>query len=175
MTSTKTSIVISVLCALLLNSTAGNAAPIDEAANQRAKQLYDALATQHVPIDIANFYAAYKSNKLAADHQFLGHWNMFVGIVSSVSRDQDGKAYISLAADSYGAANIKAYPSPKQLRRAADGVLRYELTDSSLLTLSRRETLSLQCKGDENEYSRPILSECLFWDYAQLVSMMKSR
>lgn len=175
MINKKISIVASVLLASLACSTGGIAAPVDQAATTRAQHLYDALAVEHVAVDIANYYAAYKSNKLSADNRFLGHWNMFVGTVSNVSKDFDGRAYINLVADAYGIATVKVYPSPKQLRRDVNGVVRNEATESSLMTLSTGTTLSLQCKGDENEYGRPILSECLFWDYAQLVSMTKSR
>jgi hypothetical protein len=170
----KIATVVFALLATVLFTTVVKAEPVDQAATARAEHLYDALAVEHVPVDIANYYAAYKSNKLSADKRFLGHWNMFVGTVSNVSRDHDGKAYISLVADAYGIATVKVYPSPKQLRRAADGVVRNELTDTSLMALSTGISLSLQCKGDENEFGRPVLSECLFWDYSQLVSMMKS-
>lgn len=175
MVNKKISTVVSVLLASLACSTGGVAAPVDQAATERAKHLYDALAVEHVAVDITRYYAAYKSNKLAADNRFLGHWNMFVGTVSGVSKDFDGRAYINLVADAYGIATVKVYPSPKQLRRDVDGIVRNELAEASLMTLSTGTSLSLQCKGDENEYGRPMLSECLFWDYAQLVSMMKSR
>lgn len=175
MINKKISIVVSVLLASLACSTGGVAAPVDQAAKERAKHLYDALAVEHVPVDIANYYAAYNSNKLSADNRFLGRWNMFVGIVSNVSKDHDGRLFITIFADTHGIATVKAYPSPKQLRRDVDGVVRNEQAKASLMTLSTGETLSLQCKGDENEYGRPILSECLFWNYTQLVSMMKSR
>jgi hypothetical protein len=175
MINKKIATAVSVLLASLVCSIGAVAASVDQAASERAKHLYDALAVEHVAIDITRYYSAYKSNKLSADNRFLGHWNMFVGTVSNVSKDFDGKVYISLVADAYGIATVKVYPSPKQLRRDADGIVHNEPAEASLMKLSTGTSLSLQCKGDENEYGRPMLSECLFWDYSQLVSMMKSR
>lgn len=134
--SKKIGIVVSVLLASLACRTGGPAASGDQAATERAKHLYDALAVKHVPVDINNYYAAYNSNKLSADNRLLGHWNMFVGTVSNVSKDGEGKYYISLVADAHGIATVKAYPSPKQLRGGVDGVTRNELTNVSLSTLS---------------------------------------
>ncbi|WP_338660649.1 OB-fold protein [Pseudomonas bubulae] len=174
MINKKISIVVSVLFASLACSTGAVAASGDQAATERAKHLYDALAVEHVPVDITGYYAAYKSNKLSADNRFLGRWNMFIGVVSNVSKDSDGSPYITVFADDRGIATIKAYTSPKQLRRNGDGVVQNEQTITSLMQLSTGTLLSFQCKGGENEYGRPILDECLFWDRTQLISMMNS-